>query len=107
MLIENMTSPFLKEYQKFKKLVFVTILSVFNSKIDKDAPFPSVMFVENKFIPEKAGDDEFVIGLTYNMSEDRVMVITSDDDGEHEYPFSIESDQLTLLDLCTIHQAIR
>ncbi|MCA6372217.1 MAG: hypothetical protein IM631_12630 [Cytophagales bacterium] len=101
-----MKTTFLKDYQILKESVFVAILSSFNSKIDKEAPFPSVIFTENKFVPEKAGENEFLIGLTLDKSEDRVMVVTCDDDGEHEYPFSVESDQLTLLDLCTIHQVI-
>ena len=101
-----MKTTFLKDYQTLKESVFVAILSAFNSKIDKQAPFPSVIFTEGKFVPEKAGDNEYVIGLTLDKSEEKVMIVTSDDDGEHEYPFSLESDQLTLLDLCTIHQAI-
>jgi hypothetical protein len=101
-----MKTTFLKDYQTLKESVFVAILSAFNSKIDKEAPFPSLIFTESKFVPEKAGESEFVIGLTLDKGEDRVMVVTCDDDGEHEYPFSVESDQLTLLDLCTIHQVI-
>jgi hypothetical protein len=101
-----MKNTFLTEYQKLKESVFIAILSAFNAKIDKEAPFPSIIFTESKFVPEKAGDDEFVIGLTMYPQDNGIMLVTYDDEGHHKYPFSIESDQLTLLDLCTIHQAI-